>query len=78
MSEFRYKIVKYCLLLIMNIYFYYITDSRTASFVSLTTIFIIVIFDIFNKSEKIIKNMYIIGGIILFNCIILGVSNYFF
>lgn len=77
MSEFRHKIVKYCLLLIMNIYFYNITDSRTASFVSLTTIFIIVIFDIFNKSEKIIKNTYIIGGIILFNCIILGVSNYY-
>jgi len=36
-----------------------------------------VIFDIFNKSEKIIKNTYIIGGIILFNCIILGVSNYY-
>lgn len=77
MRESKYKLLKYSLLLIMNVYFYYITDSRTASFISLSTIIVSLLFDYIKISKKLINNRYIIGGILLFIFTIVGLSTFY-
>ena len=56
MNKSRYSLLKYTVLLIFNLYFYYISDSRTASFISLGTIIIIIVLGFINLDNKIVNN----------------------
>jgi oligosaccharide repeat unit polymerase wzy len=77
MNKSRYSLLKYTVLLIFNLYFYYISDSRTASFISLGTIIIIIVLGFINLDNKIMNNKLIIGGILSFILAIVGLSTYF-
>lgn len=74
MNKPRYRLLKYTLLLIFNSYFYYISDSRTASFISLGTIIIIIALELIKLDNKIMNNKLIIGGILSFIFVIVGCS----
>ena len=77
MNKSRYRLLKYTVLLIFNFYFYYISDSRTASFISLGTIIIIVALEFINLDNKLMNNKLIIGGILSFILVNVGLSTYF-
>lgn len=77
MNKSRYRLLKYIALLIFNLYFYYISDSRTASLISLGTVIIIIVLESINLDNKIMNNKLIIGGILSFILVIVGLSTYF-